>query len=35
MSGTQTVTVLLMVGVGSRYETEKQAGLSHFIEHML
>jgi len=35
MSGTQTATVMLMVGVGSRYETEKQAGLSHFIEHML
>lgn len=24
-----------MVGVGSRYETEKEAGLSHFIEHMM
>jgi len=24
-----------MVGVGSRYETEKQAGISHFIEHMM
>ena len=35
MNGTQTATVMLMVGVGSRYETEKQAGLSHFIEHML
>jgi predicted Zn-dependent peptidase len=35
MEGTQTVTVLLMVGVGGRFETEKQAGLSHFIEHML
>lgn len=23
-----------MVGVGSRYESEKEAGLSHFIEHM-
>ncbi len=35
MKGTQTVTVMVMVGVGSRYESEKQAGLSHFIEHML
>lgn len=35
MQGTQTVTVMIMVGVGSRFETEKEAGLSHFIEHML
>ncbi|NTW26988.1 MAG: insulinase family protein [Candidatus Moranbacteria bacterium] len=35
VKGTQTATVMLMVGVGSRYESEKQAGLSHFIEHML
>ena len=35
MKGTQTATVMLMVGVGSRYESEKQAGLSHFVEHML
>ncbi len=35
MEGTQTATVMVMVGVGSRYETEKQAGLSHFVEHML
>ena len=35
MKGTQTATVMIMVGVGSRYENEKQAGLSHFIEHML
>jgi predicted Zn-dependent peptidase len=34
MQDTQTATVVIMVGVGSRYETEKQAGLSHFIEHM-
>lgn len=34
MKGTQTATVTIMVGVGSRYETEKEAGLSHFIEHM-
>lgn len=35
VKGTQTATVMLMVGVGSCYESEKQAGLSHFIEHML
>jgi predicted Zn-dependent peptidase len=35
MHETQTVTVVVMVGVGSRYENEKEAGLSHFIEHML
>lgn len=34
MQETQTVTVVAMVGVGSRYESEKEAGLSHFIEHM-
>jgi len=34
MKDTQTVTVVIMVGVGSRYETEKEAGISHFIEHM-
>ena len=34
MKDTQTATVVVMVGVGSRYESEKQAGLSHFIEHM-
>lgn len=35
MQGTETATVFIMVGVGSRYESEKQAGLTHFIEHML
>lgn len=30
----QTVTFLVLMGVGSRYETPKQAGLSHFLEHM-
>ncbi len=34
MKDTQTATVMVMVGVGSRYETDKEAGLSHFIEHM-
>lgn len=35
MQGTQTATVMIMVGVGSRFEADKQAGLSHFVEHML
>ena len=35
MKGTKTVTVTVMVGVGSRHESDKEAGLSHFIEHML
>ncbi len=30
----QTVTFQVLLGVGSRYETPKQAGLSHFLEHM-
>jgi predicted Zn-dependent peptidase len=34
MQETQTVTVLIMTGTGSRYETRKQNGLSHFLEHM-
>lgn len=34
MKDTQTATVVVMVGVGSRYESEREAGLSHFIEHM-
>ena len=31
----QSVTVLVMFPVGSRYETEKLSGASHFIEHMM
>src|SRR3989304_4385770 len=34
MKDTQTATVVVMIGVGSRYEKENEAGLSHFIEHM-
>ncbi|MEX1112461.1 MAG: pitrilysin family protein [Candidatus Andersenbacteria bacterium] len=30
----QSVTFLVLIGVGSRYETLKQNGLSHFLEHM-
>lgn len=35
MKDTQTATVMVMVGVGSRYENDKERGLSHFIEHMM
>ena len=35
MEGVGSVTVLAMVGVGSRYETEEQAGIAHFLEHMV
>ena len=34
MTGTQTVTVLLVVRTGSKYESRRESGLSHFLEHM-
>jgi len=34
MAGNPTATVLVMVSAGSKYETKKQNGLSHFLEHM-
>src|SRR3990170_7472696 len=34
MPGVASVTMLIMVGVGSRYEEKKINGLSHFLEHM-
>ncbi len=34
-AGTEAVTVLVMVKVGSRYETPELNGASHFIEHMM
>lgn len=34
MQENETVTVLVMTGVGSRYETRKENGLAHFLEHM-
>ena len=30
-----SVTVLAMVGVGSRYEAKRVNGISHFLEHMV
>ena len=35
MPHTRSVSVCIFIGVGSRYETETQAGISHFIEHLL
>ena len=34
MKETQTATVIVMTGVGSRYETRAENGLAHFLEHM-
>ena len=34
VKGTKTVTVLALVGTGSKYETKETNGLSHFLEHM-
>jgi predicted Zn-dependent peptidase len=31
---TQTVTVLVLVGTGSKYEKKEEKGISHFLEHM-
>ena len=30
-----SVAAVVLIGTGSRYETPEQAGISHFIEHML
>lgn len=35
LEGTETVTVLVLVKIGSRYEPAKLNGISHFIEHLL
>ncbi|MFB0527814.1 MAG: M16 family metallopeptidase [bacterium] len=34
MKGTRAVTVLILVGIGSRYESERLNGITHFLEHM-
>lgn len=34
MANTQTVTVLVLVATGSKYETKEINGISHFLEHM-
>lgn len=35
MEGVGSVATAVMVGVGSRYETEQNNGISHFLEHMV
>ncbi|MEK7520008.1 MAG: pitrilysin family protein [Patescibacteria group bacterium] len=35
MRDTQTVTVLVLVQAGSKYETKAINGISHFLEHMM
>ncbi len=35
MPHTQTVSICVFIGTGSRYETDEIAGISHFIEHMV
>jgi len=32
---TKAATILILVGVGSRYENKNIAGISHFLEHMM
>ena len=32
---TQAVTVLILVGTGSKYEKKEISGISHFLEHMM
>jgi predicted Zn-dependent peptidase len=34
MPSFESATVMIMVGAGSRYETAKNNGISHFLEHM-
>lgn len=34
MVSMESATVLVMAGAGSRYETRKNSGISHFLEHM-
>ncbi len=34
MQETETATVFIMTGVGSRYESRQENGLAHFLEHM-
>ena len=34
MQGTNTVTVLVLCGTGSDYESKEIGGISHFLEHM-
>jgi len=35
MPHAQSVSICFFIGVGSRYESQEQAGICHFIEHLL
>lgn len=35
MPHTRSVSICIFTGTGSRYEAESQAGISHFIEHLM
>ncbi len=35
LTGVRSIALGIWVGVGSRFEREEQAGISHFIEHLL
>jgi len=35
ISGIETVTIEILVAAGSKYETNKNNGISHFLEHMM
>lgn len=35
LPGTRSVAMGIWVGVGSRYETDAEAGIAHFIEHLV
>ncbi|MBI4311827.1 MAG: insulinase family protein [Chloroflexi bacterium] len=35
MPHTRSVSIDIFAGIGSRYEEDKEAGVSHFLEHML
>jgi len=35
MPHTRSVSVCIFLGVGSRYETARRAGVSHFVEHVI
>ena len=34
MPSLESVTAMVLVGAGSRYETDRNNGVSHFLEHM-
>ena len=34
MSGTEAMTLLVLIGTGSKYETKNINGISHFLEHL-